>query len=153
MSESRTGNEPEHEQVAEGREVFAGAVDENRAVLRELSRALGRLPADQSEALLMVVVQGMSYEEVAKATGHPVTTVRGRVFRARLRLLDGFAVGLEDEASVKKGAGGQVPAAPEENAGERSAAEAMDRMIAALDAATATVQAQLAELRRMRRAA
>ena len=38
-------------------------------VLKELSRALGRLPTDQREALFMVVLQGMSYEEVAEATG------------------------------------------------------------------------------------
>ncbi|TCZ58748.1 hypothetical protein [Roseicella aquatilis] len=41
----------------------------------------------------------------------------------------------------------------EHAAAERLAAEAVDRMIARLDTATATVEAQLAELRRMRRAA
>ena len=45
------------------------AAHEDRMVLKELSRALGRLPADQREALFMVVLQGMSYEEVAEATG------------------------------------------------------------------------------------
>jgi hypothetical protein len=41
----------------------------------------------------------------------------------------------------------------EEEAVEQFAAATVDRMIAALDTATATVEAQLAELRRMRRAA
>lgn len=49
------------------------------------------------------------------------------------------------------GHGSRAPVPPEESAEERSAAEAVDRMIAALDTATATVEAQLAELRRMRR--
>ena len=60
----------------------SGAHDE-RMVLKELSRALGQLPSDQREALLMVVLQGLSYEEVAQLTGCAVGTAKSRVFRAR----------------------------------------------------------------------
>lgn len=60
----------------------SGAHDE-RIVLKELSRALERLPNDQREALLMVVLQGLSYEEVAEVTGCAVGTAKSRVFRAR----------------------------------------------------------------------
>ena len=63
-----------------------GAAHENRMVLKELSRALGRLPSDQREALFMVVLQGLSYEEVAQATGCAVGTAKSRVFRARRQL-------------------------------------------------------------------
>ena len=63
-----------------------GAAHEDRMVLKELSRALGRLPSDQREALFMVVLQGMSYEEVAEATGCAVGTAKSRVFRARRQL-------------------------------------------------------------------
>ncbi|TDH60509.1 sigma-70 family RNA polymerase sigma factor [Dankookia rubra] len=56
---------------------------EDRMVLKELSRALGQLPSDQREALLMVVLQGLSYEEVAQVTGCAVGTAKSRVFRAR----------------------------------------------------------------------
>jgi RNA polymerase sigma-70 factor, ECF subfamily len=59
---------------------------EDRMVLKELSRALGRLPSDQREALFMVVLQGLSYEEVAQATGCAVGTAKSRVFRARRQL-------------------------------------------------------------------
>ncbi|GGG37291.1 RNA polymerase sigma factor [Caldovatus sediminis] len=59
---------------------------EDRMVLKELSRALGRLPTDQREALFMVVLQGLSYEEVAGATGCAVGTAKSRVFRARRQL-------------------------------------------------------------------
>ena len=47
----------------------------------------------------------------------------------------------------------EVRTTSEESPEERLAAEAVDRMIAKLDLATATLEAQLAELRRMRRAA
>ncbi|WP_149537848.1 sigma-70 family RNA polymerase sigma factor [Siccirubricoccus phaeus] len=63
-----------------------GAAHDDRLVLKELSRALGRLPADQREALFMVVLQGLSYEEVAEATGCAVGTAKSRVFRARRQL-------------------------------------------------------------------
>jgi RNA polymerase sigma-70 factor (ECF subfamily) len=63
-----------------------GAAHEDRMVLKELSRALGRLPDDQRAALLMVVLQGLSYEEVAQATGCAVGTAKSRVFRARHQL-------------------------------------------------------------------
>jgi len=62
------------------------AAHEDRMVLKELSRALGRLPNDQREALFMVVLQGLSYEEVAQATGCAVGTAKSRVFRARRQL-------------------------------------------------------------------
>jgi RNA polymerase sigma-70 factor, ECF subfamily len=63
-----------------------GAAHEDRMVLKELSKAVGRLPSDQREALFMVVLQGMSYEEVADATGCAVGTAKSRVFRARRQL-------------------------------------------------------------------
>lgn len=63
-----------------------GAAHEDRMVLKELGRALNRLPSDQREALFMVVLQGLSYEDVAEATGCAVGTAKSRVFRARRQL-------------------------------------------------------------------
>ncbi len=62
------------------------ATHEDRLVLKELGHAVNRLPADQREALFMVVLQGMSYEEVAESTGCAVGTAKSRVFRARRQL-------------------------------------------------------------------
>jgi RNA polymerase sigma-70 factor, ECF subfamily len=62
------------------------ASHEDRMVLKELGRAIDRLPNDQREALFMVVLQGMSYEDVAEATGCAVGTAKSRVFRARRQL-------------------------------------------------------------------
>ncbi|AQS86950.1 DNA-directed RNA polymerase sigma-E/Sigma-24/FecI [Neoasaia chiangmaiensis NBRC 101099] len=59
---------------------------EDSLALKDLSLALSRLPADQREALVMVVVQGMSYEALAEATGCAVGTAKSRVFRARRQL-------------------------------------------------------------------
>jgi RNA polymerase sigma-70 factor (ECF subfamily) len=59
---------------------------EDRLALKELGAAMNRLPADQREALIMVVVHGMSYEALAEATGCAVGTAKSRVFRARRQL-------------------------------------------------------------------
>ena len=67
--------------------VFAtNAPHEDRLALKELSAAMNRLPADQREALVMVVIHGMSYEALAEATNCAVGTAKSRVFRARRQL-------------------------------------------------------------------
>lgn len=62
------------------------APHEDRLALKELGVAMGRLPSDQREALVMVVVHGMSYEDLAAQTGCAVGTAKSRVFRARRQL-------------------------------------------------------------------
>src|SRR3954453_22753464 len=54
------------------------APHEDRLALKELGVAMTRLPADQREALVMVVVDGMSYEDLAEAPGCAVGTAKGR---------------------------------------------------------------------------
>lgn len=62
------------------------ATHEDNLALKDLSMALSRLPVDQREALVMVVIQGMSYEALAEATDCAVGTAKSRVFRARRQL-------------------------------------------------------------------
>lgn len=62
------------------------ASQEDSLALRELRTEMAKLPADQRTALVMVTVQGMSYEEVARAMGCAVGTAKCRVFRARCTL-------------------------------------------------------------------
>lgn len=62
------------------------ATHENRLVMKDLDMAIGRLPADQRHALIMVAVHGVSYEELAASTGCAVGTSKSRVFRARRQL-------------------------------------------------------------------
>ena len=83
------------------------APHEDRLALKELSAAMGRLPADQREALVMVVVHGMSYEALAESTGCAVGTAKSRVFRAR-RQLEAWLLG---DAGHRNGRGLSAPAA------------------------------------------
>jgi RNA polymerase sigma-70 factor (ECF subfamily) len=51
--------------------------------LRDLERAIQRLPEEQRTILLLVGLEGMSYEEAAQVCGVPLGTVRSRLSRAR----------------------------------------------------------------------
>ena len=60
--------------------------------LRDLEAALKQLPAEQREVLLLVSLEQLRYEEVARMLDIPVGTVMSRLARARERLrtlLDG----------------------------------------------------------------
>src|SRR5262249_59590817 len=59
--------------------------------LRELERALSRLRDEQREVILLVGLEGMSYEAAAQILDVPVGTVRSRLSRGRdalRRLMD-----------------------------------------------------------------
>jgi RNA polymerase sigma-70 factor, ECF subfamily len=59
---------------------------------RDIERALSTLTEDQRSALLLVVLEGLSYREVAKLQGVPMGTVTSRLARAREQIktyLDG----------------------------------------------------------------
>jgi len=73
---------------------------EDRLALAELRRCLNRLQPEQRLALVMVTVEGLSYEEVAQRTGVAIGTAKCRVFRAR-RLLERMMLGEDDAAAVQ----------------------------------------------------
>src|SRR5919206_2596971 len=54
-----------------------------RLQLRDLHRAMGALPDEQRQVVLLVALEGMSYEQVADVLGVPVGTVRSRLSRGR----------------------------------------------------------------------
>lgn len=64
-----------------------------RIALAEMSRAIDQLPGEQREALLLVVLEGVSYEEAAGILEIPAGTLMSRLSRARaaLRQLTGAA--------------------------------------------------------------
>ena len=51
---------------------------------RDIERALAMLVEDQRNALLLVVLEGLSYREVAEVQGVPIGTVMSRLARARV---------------------------------------------------------------------
>ena len=63
--------------------------------LRDLKRAIARLPEEQRSVILLVGLEGMRYEEVASIVNLPVGTVRSRVSRGRetLRMMTGLFPG------------------------------------------------------------
>ena len=72
-------------------EPMVPAPQPGRIALGEMSRALDSLPPEQREALLLVVLEGKSYEEAAQILEIPTGTLMSRIGRARsaLRALTG----------------------------------------------------------------
>ena len=63
-----------------------------RLELRDLERAIAKLPEEQRSVILLVGLEGMGYDEAALVVNVPVGTVRSRVSRGRetLRVLTGL---------------------------------------------------------------
>lgn len=59
---------------------------ESRLEMRDFERAFAKLPEAQREALTLVGVSGLSYEEAAAVAGCPDGTMKSRVCRARSSL-------------------------------------------------------------------
>ena len=71
-----------HEQGVAGDDPLAGDYTD------EMQHALGELPDELRETLLLVVVGELTHQEVADMLGIPLGTVLSRVSRARRRLRD-----------------------------------------------------------------
>ncbi len=81
-------------------ELPARATQDDALEMRDLARCLQALPPQQREVLLLVGLEEMSYEEVARVLGVPPGTVMSRLFRARERLR-GLLAGLPAQARLK----------------------------------------------------
>jgi len=67
-------------------ELAQPARESDGLVLRDLASAIGRLPPEQREVLLLVALEDMSYDEAAGTLGIPIGTVMSRLARARDKL-------------------------------------------------------------------
>jgi RNA polymerase sigma-70 factor, ECF subfamily len=115
---TRHGHEIEVEKV----HLSAPATQTASLELRDLERAIDRLPDEQRITLLLIGLEGMKYEEVAQICNVPIGTVRSRLSRAReelRRMLDGAddeprvppclrPMGAEADADAEKGERGGV---------------------------------------------
>lgn len=59
---------------------------DDHGALRDLERALAKLPAERREVLQLAGVEQMNYEEISRILGVPVGTVMSRLARARQQL-------------------------------------------------------------------
>jgi RNA polymerase sigma-70 factor, ECF subfamily len=77
---------------------------DKRLELRDLERALAKLPAEQRTVILLIGLEGMSYEEVADIIDVPVGTVRSRLSRGReaLRRLMGIVPDRQAEVMMAR---------------------------------------------------
>jgi RNA polymerase sigma-70 factor (ECF subfamily) len=75
---------------------------EARLDLEDLHQALMKLSADQREALILVGVEGFSYEEAADIAGCVVGTIKSRVNRARNRLAAFLSLESEGDLGADK---------------------------------------------------
>jgi RNA polymerase sigma factor (sigma-70 family) len=79
------------------------AVSDTQAAskLAELDRALGQLPQNQRAVILLIGLEGMSYEEAAAVLQIAIGTIRSRLSRGRealRRLMDGETTTLAEAA-------------------------------------------------------
>jgi RNA polymerase sigma factor (sigma-70 family) len=63
------------------------AAIEAYAELGQVGRALTRLPAEQREAILLILVEGFAYKEAAEILGCPIGTLTSRLVRGREALM------------------------------------------------------------------
>lgn len=67
-------------------------VPENRLMLKRTMQAIGLLPQDQRELLLLVCVEELSYRDAAEVLGLPIGTVMSRLARARRKLAEELGI-------------------------------------------------------------
>ncbi len=71
----------------------AQPAQENALLCQDVFKAMQALPEEQRVVLLLVAVEGLSYEEVARVVNAPTGTVMSRLARARdklFQLIEGF---------------------------------------------------------------
>ncbi len=89
---ARTGLDPVAEPFTDRVDAAVSATSE----AARLGAGLARLPVAQRDALLLVAWSGLTYDQIAIATGVPLGTVQSRVNRARTRLRRALAAADHD---------------------------------------------------------
>jgi RNA polymerase sigma-70 factor, ECF subfamily len=96
--------------VGEFHDTVASVSDASASLqLRDLERALAQLCVERREVILLVGLEGMSYEEVAEVVGIPIGTVRSRLSRGRIELRQ--LMDIEELPAPARLSGAALPAA------------------------------------------
>jgi RNA polymerase sigma-70 factor (ECF subfamily) len=83
----RDSRQNDWESLANGEPVDRSRQAQDRAMdLRDLEKGLARLSDNQREVLMLVCLEGMTYEQVGEILGIPTGTVMSRLHRAREEL-------------------------------------------------------------------
>jgi RNA polymerase sigma-70 factor (ECF subfamily) len=93
--------------------LFTPANQFRRVQVTDVETALAKLPAAQRSTLLLIALENLTYEEVARITEVPVGTVRSRLSRARHALIN-MVEGLNAEELERP----QVAASTPDSGGE-----------------------------------
>ncbi|WP_425463288.1 sigma-70 family RNA polymerase sigma factor [Methylobacterium terricola] len=80
---------------------------EGHVRLAQVREAFGRLPAEQREALHLVTIEGLAYQEAADVLGIPIGTLMSRLGRARAALRN-----IESGGTARQPAAEEPPARP-----------------------------------------
>lgn len=85
---------------------FDARIEQQTAARQELGRvreAVGDLPEEQREVLMLVVADGMSYQEASETLGVPQGTIMSRLARARRKLARAIATAPDQHCSSAEG--------------------------------------------------
>jgi RNA polymerase sigma-70 factor (ECF subfamily) len=77
---------------------------ETYVLVQQIVRIVDQLPEKQRTVMLLVTVEGLSYQEAASVLGVPVGTIMSRLSRARQSVGSRFDV--QEKAEVQEGMGG-----------------------------------------------
>jgi len=94
--------------------------------LRDLERALARLPEGQRAAILLVRLEGFGYEAAAALLGTPVGTVRSRISRGRDALRQMMSAGFDEPG--KRGASDPLTLRAHRRSRSANAADSPERL-------------------------
>jgi RNA polymerase sigma-70 factor (ECF subfamily) len=106
----REGTSIDIEQVSS---LTANTDPSSSRMLFELRRALNKLPESQRQLVLLIGLEGMSYEQAAEVFKIPVGTVRSRLSRGREALRELMAMNEGTSAPARHAATARRPAKPE----------------------------------------
>lgn len=96
--------------VEEFHDTIASVSDTSASLqLRDLERAMAKLPAERRETIRLVALEGMSYQAIAELLGLPMGTVRSRLARGRVMLRQMMDLGRPARSKVPRPEGRGSP--------------------------------------------